>query len=1206
VLNRLYIVIGILVILVLGAAFIVPRLVPWGNYRARMETLASQALGADVRIKGDIRFSLLPAPHIEITDVAVGPAQAPVMSVNAADADFSLLDFLRDRYSMTSLVLDHPVLDLKIAADGSIDTGLKPAGTDSKANISVASAEIAVGTVNIVDAASGRVYALEGIDGDLSIGAIAGPFRFQGGGSVGDQHYGFRLTTAAFDAGGNTQVSFVAQPDGTGFSLSADGALATKGAPHFVGNLSYRQKPAGKDGNGLVGDLTFTSKVDATPAKIALSAFTLIPDENRAVTRVTGSGTIDLGQNPSFAATVSGGVLALPPRDATTEQGPQPYEFVRMLGELPAVPVPPIAGTISAEVGELDLRSFTLQDLRLAASTDGKQWSIGELSGRLPGNAAVKLAGDLGATDGRPGFSGTLSIATDRLDRLATLWRKPAPDNPLFNMPGSFQSKVSLLGQNMALTDGVLTLDGASHSLTALIKFGAQRRIDLSGQFKDLSAEDSAAVMALIPDLQHDPSAAVTFPQGAVSLAADSATLFGLPGKGLSIEGKWGNGSIELSQFAATDLGGASVDLSLALSGTLADPRIAGDGDIGIAAAGGPALDRIFDALGTPAAVRAFLARSLPVQLKAHLDDPKDNGAQGLSLSGKAGAADVTLVAQLDGGLKRALAAPISATLDMESGDPKAMTAQLGLGDVSLLPETGQLKLTASLDGPPRGTMKTNVQIAGGGDSIGFDGTVTPGELTAPSGKGRLTLALSDSSVLAAGAGLSGLYTPPVKGDADLSFVAGRSIALDNIAASSGVTGFAGNLALNSDAHGAVASGALDVSGLDVTSLAATVGSPTALMKSSGKLWPDGPIAAGDAPRTTTGSIVVKTPSLTRDGQPFITDAGFNFDWDARNAGVHGLTGQLGGGSISLSASLCCASQVSEKSVTGQASLKGVALSALLPPGPAATLGGALDGSVQFAGTGDSIEAVARNLSGDGSFTLSNLAVQKFDPQVFAAIASIDNIVDLDPKDLSGRVATALDQGAFSAPKLSGGFTIAGGVLRVPNVAAQTPTARLFGGTTLDLTDLSLGGSFALSPVGVLDPAGVVSETTSKVTANLSGTLTAPSRSLDIASMVDAIRVKALEVEVARLEALKAQDDARAKAAAIANKQAVEDQASKQLADQQAAEKAAAEEAARQAAAKQAAQAAARKAAQDAAASQQVAPAPFNLMPQAPFVKPLN
>ena len=59
-------------------------------------------------------------------------------------------------------------------------------------------------------------------------------------------------------------------------------------------------------------------------------------------------------------------------------------------------------------------------------------------------------------------------------------------------------------------------------------------------------------------------------------------------------------------------------------------------------------LDHVFDLFGTPPPVRALLGRSLPLDLKAHLDDPKDSGAQGLSLSGKAGAADMTLVAQLE------------------------------------------------------------------------------------------------------------------------------------------------------------------------------------------------------------------------------------------------------------------------------------------------------------------------------------------------------------------------------------------------------------------------------------------------------------------------------------------------------------------------------------------------------------------------------
>ena len=124
-------------------------------------------------------------------------------------------------------------------------------------SVSAPNAQIAVGKLNILDDASGRSYALEGIDGELTIRALGGPFGFQGGGSIGDQHYSFHLTTAAFDAAGNTQLSLFAQPDGNGFSVNIGGTLATSGMPHFVGDFSYRQSPpAARNGNGVIGDLT--------------------------------------------------------------------------------------------------------------------------------------------------------------------------------------------------------------------------------------------------------------------------------------------------------------------------------------------------------------------------------------------------------------------------------------------------------------------------------------------------------------------------------------------------------------------------------------------------------------------------------------------------------------------------------------------------------------------------------------------------------------------------------------------------------------------------------------------------------------------------------------------------------------------------------------------------------------------------------------
>ena len=63
----------------------------------------------------------------------------------------------------------------------------------------------------------------------------------------------------------------------------------------------------------MVGDLTLTGKLDATPLQAVLSSLTLVPDENRAVTRLTGSATVDFGAQPRFTAAMSSGVLSMPP-----------------------------------------------------------------------------------------------------------------------------------------------------------------------------------------------------------------------------------------------------------------------------------------------------------------------------------------------------------------------------------------------------------------------------------------------------------------------------------------------------------------------------------------------------------------------------------------------------------------------------------------------------------------------------------------------------------------------------------------------------------------------------------------------------------------------------------------------------------------------------------------------------------------------------
>src|SRR5690606_1676042 len=102
---RIYIAIGLIAILFLGAAFVVPLFVDWNAYKPRMEQMAAEALGVEVGIAGDMSFTLLPQPRLHFENARIGPAEAPVGAARLVEADFSLMDFLRDRFTVTELRL---------------------------------------------------------------------------------------------------------------------------------------------------------------------------------------------------------------------------------------------------------------------------------------------------------------------------------------------------------------------------------------------------------------------------------------------------------------------------------------------------------------------------------------------------------------------------------------------------------------------------------------------------------------------------------------------------------------------------------------------------------------------------------------------------------------------------------------------------------------------------------------------------------------------------------------------------------------------------------------------------------------------------------------------------------------------------------------------------------------------------------------------
>jgi hypothetical protein len=295
--------------------------------------------------------------------------------------------------------------------------------------------------------------------------------------------------------------------------------------------------------------------------------------------------------------------------------------------------------------------------------------------------------------------------------------------------------------------------------------------------------------------------------------------------------------------------------------------------------------------------------------------------------------------------------------------------------------------------------------------------------------------------------------------------------------------------------------------------------------------WPDGPIDIGSAPRRTEGRIDLSLASIDNAGTPVLTNAKLGLDWDAQSVHLRNLSGALNGGVLTLDATVCCSNSLAAKQLTGRLSLNGVPLDTLVAGPVANSLEGKVDAAVAFDGTGATLADAVAAMTGSGSYTLKDFSAARFDPAVFKSASVIPDVVDLEPTALTTAITNRLTDAPFAAPSVTGSFTIAGGVIRNPNVAIDAGPARIFGGGNLKLNDLTVDARYAMTPTGDLDPKGPIDLATAEVAAVVKGPLASPEASYDVASLVDGMKIKANEIELAILEQRKADADARAKAA---------------------------------------------------------------------------
>ncbi|MCB1508006.1 MAG: AsmA family protein, partial [Hyphomicrobiaceae bacterium] len=360
--NRLFLSIGVLLVLVLTAALVVPLFVDWSAYRQTFEEQASALLGRRVQVSGATDLRLLPTPTIRFEGVEVAGAEgAPaLLTAERFEAVLSIAPFLKGEIEVLDLVVERPVLRLPLGPDGALLIGeSRPSGpfTVDLAAISVEAASISEGAIILI-LPDGTQRPLAGeVRAGLSAPSAIGPWRLDAGSlRLGDgEIVDFRAATGTAEDGA-IRLRFSAYPAQTPVIVEADGALSLSGGlPRYDGEAVLR--------SAMEGGWRLVSGFELTPDRLRAENLTwsLQTGEGPAF-EIAGHAVVALADPPRFEAVLSSRQIDL---DRLFGGGPADpsasFEAVRHF--LAGLPPLPVQGVVSADLPAIVVGGSVIRDI---------------------------------------------------------------------------------------------------------------------------------------------------------------------------------------------------------------------------------------------------------------------------------------------------------------------------------------------------------------------------------------------------------------------------------------------------------------------------------------------------------------------------------------------------------------------------------------------------------------------------------------------------------------------------------------------------------------------------------------------------------------------------------------------------------------------------------------------------------------------------
>ena len=198
---RIIVIVGVVLALLLAAVLILPQFLPTDIYRKQIETAATNALGRDVKLTGQIHLSVIPRIEVRAGAATIanpkGFGDAPFASMKELRAAVKLWPLFSSRVEIDEFVLVEPSIALIALADGTNNWTFEVGSAKPDQNGAsfkggaLGDVSITNGEVSYDDRAVKKIQTLSKFELKASMKALDQPFDIKASGLLNDLPFDF-------------------------------------------------------------------------------------------------------------------------------------------------------------------------------------------------------------------------------------------------------------------------------------------------------------------------------------------------------------------------------------------------------------------------------------------------------------------------------------------------------------------------------------------------------------------------------------------------------------------------------------------------------------------------------------------------------------------------------------------------------------------------------------------------------------------------------------------------------------------------------------------------------------------------------------------------------------------------------------------------------------------------------------------------------